>query len=433
MRNTLRSLKKRYHQADLRQKRMVIMMLSLIIIFGGIILFNAFKSWMIKRYFAHFASPAVTVSSVVVKARNWEPRIHAVGNLVAVNGVEINAQTAGKIITIDFKSGQYVSLNAPLITLDDSVDQATLKANQSELALQEINYKRQTDLLTRGATSGSSVDESKAKLLQAKASVEKTEAIIRQKHISAPFAGRLGIRKVNLGQYISPGETSIVSLQSMDPLYVSFYLPEQLQNHLHLNQKIYFSVEQSPGKLFEGKIAAVNSRIDVNTHNIEVQAIVPNCPSNAIDDPAHSALVRVTKRATDGKLIISCDSKLNEQNKITEFNFIPGMFASIQVEQPILPNVLAIPSTAISYSLYGNSVYLIEKSQDPTHRGQMTVKRVFIKTGDQQENYTVVTEGLKEGQLIVSAGELKLEDGSAVIINNKEQLKDTLDLSQLGQ
>jgi membrane fusion protein (multidrug efflux system) len=332
---------------------------------------------------------------------------------------------------IHFQSGQYIKENEPLIDIDDSVDLAILKSNQSELALQEINYKRQSDLAKQGATSSSSVDEARAKFLEAQAGVEKTQATLRQKHILAPFSGHLGIRNVNLGQYITPGQTAIVTLQSMDPLYLQFHLPEQLLDRLHVNQGVIFSVEQNPNLLFTGHITAINSKVDVNTHNIEVQATLPNCPSSAIKKPSSSSLVKVLKKTSDGKTLVSCNTALNTKNKITHFNFIPGMFATIGIEQPVIPNVVVLPTTAISYSLYGDSVYLIEK--DKANKDILVVKRALVTTGDQQSNNTVITEGVKAGQQVVAAGELKLQNGTRVTINNSVRLDEVENPKSLGE
>lgn len=407
------------------------MAIALLVVFGGVIAFNLLKGYMMKRFFASYSPPAVTVSSVTAVQRNWEPRMNAVGNFIAINGVDINSQVSGNVVGIHFDSGQYIEAKKPLIDIDDSVEQATLKSNQSELALQEINYKRQTDLFKRAATSSSSVDEARAKLLQAQAEVEKTEALIRQKHITAPFSGQVGIRQVDLGQYITPGQTAIAALQSMDPLYLHFYLPEQLINHLHINQAVTFSIEQNPNLLFEGKVTAINSKVDSSTHNIQIQATLPNCPASAMKNPTRSSLVKTTKRPGTNKTLVSCNSELNAKNNVVQFNFIPGMFADIEVEQPVIPHVVVLPTTAISYSLYGNSVYVIET--DKTNKDVLIVKRVFVKTGDQQGNYTVIKRGVSAGQQVVSSGELKLQDGTRVVINNDVKLADTEDLNQLSE
>lgn len=419
------------------KKRMTIMGIALLIVFGGIIAFNIIKGILIRHFFATYEPPAVTVSSALAKAVNWEPKISAVGNFVATEGVEVSSEVLGKVAKIDFESGQYVGKGDPLITIDDSVDQAMLKFNQSELALKELNYKRQTDLFKRGATPSSSVDEAKANLQQAQAKVEQMQAQINHKHISAPFAGRLGIRQINLGEYISPGSTFIVSLQSLDPLYLEFYLPEQLYKRIRLDQEILFSVEEFPKVLFKGTISAINSKIDITTHNVLVQATLPNCPLAAVKDPEHSQLIKLESESRGTRKIVTCDTEVNTKNQIKDFVFIPGMFASIKIGQPEEPGTIIVPSTAVSYSLYGNAVYVIEKNKSGKKgkeaKDVLTVNRVFVVTGEQQGNYTVIKKGLKEGDLVVSTGDLKLQNGTPVAINNSVHLNEEPNTDALGQ
>lgn len=418
------------------KKRMTIMIIALIIVFGGIIGFNLLKSYMMKQYFAHFEMPAVTVSSVKAQKQDWYPSLPAVGSFVAINGVDVNSQASGKVTQIHINSGEFVEKGKPLIDIDDYVEQATLKFNQAELTLQKINYKRQTDLFKRGATPSSSLDEARAKLEQAQAEVAKTETLINQKHIKAPFSGRLGLREINLGQYITPGQTSIVPLQSMDPLFLEFYLPEHLLKRIHVTQDITFTVEQNPGLIFTGKITAINARVDINTHNIKVQATVPNCPANALKNPTQSKLVKTQKLENHNKLLVECNTALNTQQNIKSFNFIPGMFADIKVQQPTKSDVVVLPTTAISYSLYGDSVYIIEKDEKNKNKDSQDiyrVKRVFITTGDQQGNLTVVKSGIKAGQTVVGAGALKLQDGTRVVINNDVKLNDKVNPESLSE
>lgn len=402
--------------------------IALGVVFGGLIAFNLIKSIIIRHAIANYKPPAVSISSAVAQTVDWQPTLSTIGNFVAINGVDISSETSGTVINIAFESGQYVTKNEALITIDDSVDKALLKSDQSKLTLQELNYKRQTDLFKRGATPSSSVDEAKANLQQAEAKVEQTQAQINHKHIVAPFDGRLGIRQINLGQYISPGQTTIVSLQSLDPLYLEFYLPEQLYKRIHPNQTITFSVAQFPNVLFEGKITAINSKIDLSTHNVQIQAQLPNCPMEALNNPAKSPLIKTHTETRGTKLVVTCDTELNKKNNIRGFTFIPGMFASIEINQPAKPNTIIVPSTAISYSLYGNSVYIIEKDKDV-----MTVKRVFVTTGEQQGNYTVIKKGINAGQLVVSTGDLKLQNGTQVVINNDITLNSISNPSALGQ
>lgn len=413
------------------KKRMIIMGIALAVVFGGIILFNLFKSFMIKRYFASYEAPPVSVSSAVAQKVDWKPFIPAVGNFVAINGVDVNSQASGNVVKLHFDSGQNIQKEQPLIDIDDSVEQTILKYNQAELTLKGLNYKRQSDLFKRGATPSSSVDESLAFLQEAQANVEKIQAEIRQKHITAPFTGRLGIRQVNLGQFIKPGDTAIVTLQSLDPLYLEFYLPEQMVKRIQADQPITFRVDEFPNALFEGKITAINAKVDPNTHNIQIQATVPNCPASMLQNPEKSPLVKISKDPENNKSRIVCNSELNAKNKVEEFLLLPGMFASIEVSQPAIPNTIILPSTAISYSLYGNAVYIIEK--DKNNAEKLVVNRVFVSTGEQRGNYTVITKGVREGQRVVSAGEMKLQNGASVVINNSVELKEINDPDILGQ
>lgn len=413
------------------------MIIALLVVFGGLIAFNLIKTVMMKYFFAHYHPPAVSVASAVAQEVNWRPTINAVGNFVAINGVDLGSQASGNVVEIDFESGQFVDKDAPLITIDDRIDQAILKSNQSDLALKALSYKRQTDLFKRGATPSSSVDEAKATLDQAQAKVEQTQAQIDQKHIKAPFAGRLGIRQINLGQFINPGQTNIVSLQSLDPLYLEFYLPEQLYKQIHPDQTITFSLDEYPNILFEAKISALNSKIDLNTHNVLVQGVLANCPTDSLKNPEKSSLIKTKHKADISPLIVSCNTDLNTSNKIRKFAFVPGMFASIEIEQPEKPHTIIVPSTAISYSLYGNAVYLIENNKggekNKDGSGLLTVNRVFVTTGDQRGNYTVIKKGVKAGQLVVSAGEIKLQNGTPVVINNDVKLNETSNPDLLRQ
>lgn len=419
------------------KKRLIIMGIALLVVFGGIIAFNFIKAFMIKRFFASYQPPAVAVASAVAKEINWIPTLNAVGNFVALNGVDVGSQASGNVIKINFESGQYVEKGTPLVTLDDSIDQAVLKFNQSDLALKALSYKRQSDLFKRGATSISSVDEAKAMLDQAQAKVDQTQAQINQKHITAPFAGRLGIRQVNVGQFVNPGQTTIVSLQSLDPLYIDFYLPEQLYKKVHPNQTITFSLEQFPALLFEAKVSAINSKVDLNTHNVLVQGVLANCPASAIKNPANSPLVKTRQETNGSKQIVSCDTTANTRNKVEKFAFVPGMFASIEIERAAKAHTVVVPSTAISYSLYGNSVYIIEKDKEGKKNKDgsdvLTVNRVFVTIGEQRGNYTVIKKGVRAGQQVVSAGEVKLQNGTPVVINNEVKLNDTSNPNLLGQ
>jgi membrane fusion protein (multidrug efflux system) len=404
------------------KKRMTLMIIGLCIVFGGLLAFNVIKQLMMRYYFSHYQPPAVTVSSVTAVSKNWEPHLHAVGNFSAVNGVNVNSQASGNVVAIHFESGEFIEADQPLIDIDDRVEQATLKFNHAELSLKKVNHERQIDLLQHNATAHATVDESKAQLLEAEANVEKTLALIQQKHIRSPFAGQLGLREINLGEYITPGKTSIVTLQSLDPLYIDFYIPEQVVGKLHIHQTVTASLQQYPDLLFSGKITAINAKADLQTHNVKVQATFPNCPAEALLDPTHSAQVSTKKTHDQQETLVLCDRSLNAQNKISHYAFIPGMFASMNIEQPPIPNVVVLPSTAISYSLYGNSVFIIEKNNaknpEEADKDALFVRRVFVSTGEQQGNETIITQGISAGQQVVSTGELKLQNGTRIRVNN---------------
>lgn len=421
---------------NLSRKRMKRMLIALGIIFGGILAFNIIKGLLVNYLFSHYVPPAVSVSSVVAESRHWKPSLSAVGNFAAVNGVDVNTQLGGQVTAIHFSSGQFIAKGDPLVDLDDNVDVATLKYNEAELALQKNNYQRQLDLIKRNATATSSVDEARAKLLEAEANVQKSQALVNQKHIIAPFSGMLGIRRVDLGQYLQPGQTGIVTLQSMDPIFLHFFIPEQLIGQINLKQNIQFSIEEAPKMLFHGEITAINSKIDSNTHMVEVQATVNNCPTAVLKNPFDKELATTNKLADD-TLLIHCLPAENANDQNSEYLFMPGTFADINIDQPAIPDVVVVPTTAISFTMYGDSVFVIEKNKDG-HKDKndhdiLTVKRVFVTTGEQQGSDTVIKHGIKAGDLVVATGELKLEDGTQVTINNRVKLPHVSDIDELGQ
>ncbi len=407
----------------------------IIFIFISLIAFNIIKEKMVKTYFENFQMPAVTISTAKAKQMDWHPTLDAVGNLTAQFGVDVNAEVSGKIAKIKFKSGQYVQKGQPLVTIDDRVEQAQLKFNLAELALKKISFDRQDKLFKKGATPGSNVDEARANLHQAEANVEKIKAQIQQKHIVAPFSGKLGIRLVDLGQYIIPGQTAIVTLQSLDPLFIEFYLPEQQLKKIHVDQAIFFHVADYPNLMFTGKVTAVNSKSDIKTHNVKVQATIPNCPAEALKNPLQSQLVKAEKAPNGNQIIVTCQTEQNEQHKVSDFSFIPGMFATIEVSQPLIPKQVVLPATSIAYSLYGDSVYIVKERPSKIKGGKSEkyVQQEFVRTGDKQGNLVIVSEGVKPGDEVVNSGQLKLQNGTTVKINNKVKMPVVEDIDKLGQ
>ncbi len=363
-------------------KRMAWMIAALVLVFGGIVAYNQVRSYFIKQYFASFEPPPVTISTTHAKSQVWQPFMTAVGTLVAQNGVTISAESQGLVGNILFNSGQIVHKGDVLVTLRDKVEQADLKNAQASLKLAKLSYDRQKDLFKRKATFGAAVDKAAAQFQQAQANAEHAKAVLDQKHITAPFDGKIGICLVSLGEYISAGK-KIVSLQDLDPLYSNFSLPEQQLHHLHRGQVIKLHVEAQPKQEFSGLIIAINSTVDPKTHTIAVQATVPN---------------------SQGLLY-------------------PGMFANIRILQSETVQVISVPQTAITYSLYGDTVFVIKpKGKNKNGKPILIAKKVYVTAGRQRSDRVAINSGLKVGDQVVTSGQLKLQDNSPVIINNKVQL-----------
>ncbi len=384
----------------LKPNRMVGLVIILVVVFGGLVAYNLFRDYMMNQYLTHMEAPAFTVSSVTAKEKNWQPVLQTVGDFVAIEGIEVNSQVGGIVKEIDFRSGQMVKKGDLLLVIDDSVEQASLKDNQANLVLQKVSFQRQSNLIKTGSTSSSEMDKARAGLDSALASVQQTEALIAQKHITAPFSGKVGIRQVSLGQYIMPGQTPIVTLQSLNPLYLQFYLPEQNLPRLYAHQPIQFYVDALPEKMFTGEITAINSKVDVNTHNVLVQATVKNTIES-------------------GRLL-----------------FAPGMFAKVNVLLPQQEKAVVLPLTSVAYTLYGDSVYIIKQTgKDEKGKPILKVYRQFVTTGERKGDEVVILKGIKAGQLVVNTGQMKLQDGTRVDINNSVKIDDvsTQAIDAMGQ
>jgi len=358
------------------------MVIFLVVLFGAVFGWDALRSHFMHQYFANFQPPPQVISAAKVKVQSWQPYYSAVGTLKAVNGVNIAPEIAGIITKIYFKSGETVQQGQRIIKLNDSVEQADLQNNQAQLTLNQVNYERTKDLYLKNASSKSSLDDAMAKLKQSKAQVAKTKAIIAKKNITAPFTGTIGIRDVNVGQYVSPG-TTIVSLQAISPIYVNFYLPEQDMPNLHVGQAIKLTADTYPNESFDGKITAINAEVDVSTHNIMVQATLPN----------------------------------------TKHKLYPGVYGNVHVMLPENLKVITVPQTAVTFTLFGNSVYVVHKDgKDKKGKPILKVKQTYVETGDQRNGLVVITKGLKPGDLVVTSGQLKLQNGSRVAINDTVKL-----------
>lgn len=358
--------------------------MSRMLFYVGVFFALVFGWYGIKRIFitvmmANYKMPPITVSSVIVTEKNWRTYLEAVGTLSAVNGVELSTESPGIVRHIYINSGQQVKRGDLIIELDTSIQQAILKDRTAQLTLAKIDYQRDKTLHDRRVTSQASLDKSLAALQQAEAALDLINAEIKQKTITAPFDGRVGIRQVNLGQYVAPG-TPMVTLQSLNPLYVDFHLPEQYVKTLYINQPIDLLINANQ-KPLPGKITAINSKVDQVTRNMLVQATIPN----------------------------------------TAQLLYPGMYALVRVWSPDTGRKVVIPQTAISYSLSGDYVFLI-KNDGSKKKPDLRTYRQYIKVGERRGNDAVILSGLKSGDQIVSSGQLKLRNQASVVINNKLEL-----------
>jgi membrane fusion protein (multidrug efflux system) len=365
-------------------KKMIISLLVLFIIFGGVFGWYGVRQYFMKKFFATYAPPPPVVSVATATLENWQPYLSAVGNLTAVFGVEISSETSGQVKEIFFRSGDQVKKGQPLIQLDDSSEQAQLKSVKAQLHLAQVNDRRIQKLFEQGVVPASARDDSGSTVKQLLGNYENTKALIAKKLIRAPFHGKIGIKQINVGQYLSAGY-ACASLQSaQEALNVEFSLPQQDTNKIALNQEVFVMNDAFPEQKFKGKVTAIDSKVDENTRSIRVQATIEN-----------------------------------RGNKL-----LPGMFVSVKIALPSLPNSIVLPQTAITYTLYGDSAFLVTLNQKKSETGEElgTVKRVFVRTGEKRDNLVVILEGIQPGDLVVSSGQLKLSEGSAIAINNSVKL-----------
>jgi membrane fusion protein (multidrug efflux system) len=361
--------------------RMIIMIIFLVIVFGLIFGWGFVRSYFMKRYFATFKPPPVVISTTIVKAVSWQPYISAVGSLVASNGVQVSSEVPGIITYIYFNSGQIVKQGEPLVRLDDSTDIQDYKNLRAQLKLAQINFMRQSKLFKTGSVAASGLDEARAQLQQLEAQTEKARLLIEKKNIRAPFAGKVGIEPINTGQYIAAG-TALVSLQALDPIEVEFSVPEQNLSSLFVGQGLQISVGAF-NEVFSGKIAATNSEVNMQTRNILVKGVIPN----------------------------------------PKLKLYPGMFANINVLLPKQEKVITVPQTAVTYNLYGDTVYVVKpEGKDKEGKPILKARLQYVTPGERRDSEIAVNKGLNAGDEVVISGQLKLQDGSQVIVNNSNNL-----------
>lgn len=370
--------------------RWALMLIVVIVVFGGVFAFKAMFAAKTNAFFDNMPQPAATVSSATAQAQRWSDAGESVGTLVAINGTDVTTEAGGVVNRIEFEAGQPVRAGTVLVRLNTANEDATLKALETSAKLAEVQAQRWQQLGKDKLVSLDDVQQRTAAAASARAQVEAQRALIAQKTIRAPFSGVLGIRKINLGQYIAPG-APIVSLQQLDPIYLDFSMPEQLIGTLVEGNTVHASVDAVPGKTFEGTVTAVEPLVDASTRNFKSQA---------------------TLRNPDGVLR-------------------PGSFAKVKFDLGSEHEVVVIPQTAVSFNPYGNAVFVIGKQArkpgeadmqgKPLTGDKLVVTQRFIKTGATRGDLIAVTDGLKPGEQVVTSGLLKLRNGAEVIINNQIQ------------
>jgi len=362
-------------------KRMVLMLGVLLVLLStlGFVKFKQIQTAV--QAASHFQLPPVAVTSIVAHQEQWPATMGVIGTMEAVHGVQVSADLPGTVDKINFESGQFVKVGQVLVELDTRQERAQLAALEAQRDLAKVNFGRTEQLFNAGVISRADFDAAAAQQKQTEANAAETRAAIERKTIVAPFSGILGIRKVNLGQYLAAGN-AIVQLQSLDPIYVDFGVPQQDVPQVKVGNTLHVASEDLGGAQFSARVTALDSVIDQTTRNVQVQATLPN---------------------PKGRLK-------------------PGMFVQVELGFGKPRQVIALPASAISYAPYGDSVYVIGDMKDPktgnTYRG---VRQQFVKLDGSRGDRVAIVSGLNPGDEVVTSGVFKLRNGAAVNVNNKVQ------------
>ena len=350
--------------------------LLLALLVGGLVWFNYFRGNMIKQFFANMKPPPASVNVATATSEVIPNLLTAVGDLAAVHQVNVTSDVNGRITDILFTAGASVKAGTPLLQLFDAPEQADLANFKAQATVAQLSLDRAKQLASRQFGPQATVDTAQAAFDQANAGIARTEAVISQKLVRAPFDGELGVRKVEVGQYLTAG-TQIVSLTDLSVLYANFTVTEKDSAALKVGQTVRIAVDAYPGRAFEGKITTIEPQIATDTRNIRVQATIAN-PE------------RILK---------------------------PGMFATTTVVLPDKPAVVTVPETSVDYTLYGDSVYLITEKKEDDGKSSLTAVRTFVKAGNRINGRAEILTGLKPGDRVVAVGQLKLQSGAAVAIS----------------
>lgn len=362
-------------------KRMIIMLIVVGIVLGGIFGFISFKGRMIKNFMTSQGEPLQTISTTTAGFLDWLPKLEAVGSLQSVHGTDLSAEVAGIVAEIYFQQGDNVKVGTPLLQLRAEDDIAKLQSLNATAQLARITYQRNLAQFHANVISKQVLDTDKANLGVALANVAQQQALIDKKLIRAPFSGRLGVRLVDVGQYLNAGAT-VGTLQALDTLFADFFLPQQALATLKIYQKVTIKIDAYPAQDFTGDITVINPKVDINTRNVLVRATLNN--------PEHKLL--------------------------------PGMYATVNVATGLAQRYITLPRTAITFNAYGSTIYRVESgSKDEKGNPMLTAKQIFVTTGDTRGDQVAILKGINEGETIVTSGQIKLHNGSPIAIDNSVQ------------
>ncbi len=372
-------------------RRMLLMLGAVIVV---VLILAAIKFNSIYTQIQQFKAPKPPVNVEVVESRRqpWQRQISAIGTLTASQGIDLSVEVVGTVSDVQFRSGEKVNKGQPIVLLDSEIEQASLAAAEADLHLANVEFKRARSLIDTQAISRSEFDRLNAESQKAAAAVEQLKASLAKKRILAPFSGTIGIRQVDVGDFVAAG-TPIATLQDLSTLFVDFYVAEQQVPSLAIGLPVHIQVPAFPGERFTGTLVALNPKVDITTRNIQVRAELAN-PGERL---------------------------------------LPGMFADLQVLLPDDEPQVVVPETAITYTLYGNSVLLVKEGQAPEpeegdeaperNEPYLVVERRFVETGERRNGHVVILDGLDAGEQVVIAGQLKLDTGTHVAIADKRTLE----------
>lgn len=363
-------------------KRMAIMLGIATVVFGGVFFVVYLRNVMIKQYFATMPAPVVAVTAEPAAETKWQSQVQAVGTLRAVNGVEVSSTVAGMVKEIAFQSGQTVKAGQLLVRLDTGVEESELRSAEASAQLSRTTADRNRKLFTEGHIAKAALDQAEADLRVKQAQAAANRAVIDKKVVAAPFGGTLGVRKVDLGQYVQPGQ-AIVSLQDISALLVDFSVSQKDIGMVTPGQPVRVTVDAYPDRSFEGSVTALDPLVDAKSGMVAVEAKIPN---------------------PDGALM-------------------PGMFSRIEVVRPQARSVITVPVTAVDYNLHGDAVFLVAEGKDAQGNPAKTATRAQVQVGERREGRIEVLSGLKPGDLVVTSGQLKLQNGSLVNVAATDPLQ----------